>query len=1202
MTTLRTALLLSITFGFCCPVGAQDVPWAVATSRWPAGLGNQRARLEVAGKADAVWAHIPWRRRDSAPEKKNVLVVNAAGKTAANRVVVQIDREQGDVVFQADAPGEYFVYYMPFSQKASDGSYAMQYASPQATADAAWLERNGLSPAQLGGGKWRSLPQAKVAEFQSLDEFHRFDPMEVAATAEETKALLAGHADRSYLLFPEDRRYPIRMSDDLPLRWIRRGPSTELNGSVCRGEFYVFQVGLYAARKPIDGLAVEISDLAPSRGKAVPAAVFHAFNLRGTDWLGRPMEKRIAVPGGKVQALWFGVQIPKDAAPGNYRGLLTFRPRGAEVSTVRLSLMVSPKVLEDGGVSDLWRYARLKWLDSTMGLDDEVVAPYTPLVVHGRTVACLGRQVTFGPTGLPESVRSMDREILARPMNLVVETGQGPIAWQRGTARLGQTAPGAVAVESHSSGKPFDMDCQAKMESDGCLNFRVSLQAREAIDVRDIRLEIPYRRDVASYMMGFCRKGGYRPSHWKWVWNVDQATNMVWLGDFNAGLQCKLKGPKDTWDITGLYDGGIPPSWGNSGKGGATVDEQRDAVLVRATSGPRSLQAGEKLEFRFQLLVTPFKPLDASHWTERYYHFGAPAVPVDKIAGTGATVINCHHANELNPHINYPFRTAEKLAAYVAQAHARGIKTKIYYTVRELSNYVAEMWALRSLGSEVFIGGGEGGGDSWLREHLLNNYSLAWHQPLADGRIDAAIGTVGLSRWHNYYVEGLGWLVNRVGIDGIYLDGIGYDREIMKRVRKVLDRSRPGCLIDFHSGNEFPGMRISPANKYMEHFPYLNSIWFGECYDYNETSDYWLVEISGIPFGLYGEMLEGGGNPWRGMIYGMTGRLCWSNDSPIIWKLWDDFGIRDSRMLGYWDPACPVKTGRKDVLATAYVKRGKALIALASWAPDPADVKLAIDWRALGLDPARAALYAPAMSRVQPAALFRPEEQIPVAPARGWLLILDEAKHDVPAARLTDVQRDRVPLLEDRFDRAVLGEPWKTAVSSRPKTSLKLDGGNVVIEAPANNCAMIERPLPPGATLAQCAVFSGTDKGASWGPGMTLAWKNKTLRINLRGEGRCGVDDGAGQWFGSFVAANYWYYLRIRLERDKVLVEVSPDNRLWEVLHVFPRDQFPGDPAAVRLGKMSSGGKGEDYSDPGALEGSCRIKDLQVFGAKDGLK
>ena len=96
-------------------------------------------------------------------------------------------------------------------------------------------------------------------------------------------------------------------------------------------------------------------------------------------------------------------------------------------------------------------------------------------------------------------------------------------------------------------------------------------------------------------------------------------------------------------------------------------------------------------------------------------------------------------------------------------------------------------------------------------------------------------------------------------------------------------------------------MRCSPANKYMEHFPYINSLWFGEGYDYNESPDYWLVEISGIPFGLYGEMLEGGGNPWRGMVYGMTNRLGWGGDPRPIWKFWDDFGIQQrphDRLLG----------------------------------------------------------------------------------------------------------------------------------------------------------------------------------------------------------------------------------------------------------------------------------------------------------------
>ena len=80
----------------------------------------------------------------------------------------------------------------------------------------------------------------------------------------------------------------------------------------------------------------------------------------------------------------------------------------------------------------------------------------------------------------------------------------------------------------------------------------------------------------------------------------------------------------------------------------------------------------------------------------------------------------------------------------------------------------------------------------------------------------------------------------------------------MKRVRKVLDRRRPGALIDLHSANQYnprDGFAAS-ANLYLEHFPYIDRLWFGEYFDYDAPPDYWLVEISGIPFGLMGEMLE----------------------------------------------------------------------------------------------------------------------------------------------------------------------------------------------------------------------------------------------------------------------------------------------------------------------------------------------------------
>jgi hypothetical protein len=81
------------------------------------------------------------------------------------------------------------------------------------------------------------------------------------------------------------------------------------------------------------------------------------------------------------------------------------------------------------------------------------------------------------------------------------------------------------------------------------------------------------------------------------------------------------------------------------------------------------------------------------------------------------------------------------------------------------------------------------------------------------------------------------------------------------------------------------------------------------------------------------------------MLDGMTSRVGWSGDPRGLWKVWDAFDIARARMLGYWDPACPVKTGRDDVLATVYQREGQTLVALASWAATPVSVPLVIDFQ-----------------------------------------------------------------------------------------------------------------------------------------------------------------------------------------------------------------------------------------------------------------
>lgn len=1146
--------------------GASSGDVTYATGSWPEdGNGNHRAVLHVAEKADAVWAHIEWRRRDRDPQAKDLRLYDlTTGQRVTNVVRASITREAGDIVLQPlTAPGDYAVYYLPYTAPTGNFDDPGRYYPPQDTAAADWIARNHLTADALPAGRWRQLPPAQLLRIEARSEFDRVDPMEITATPEELAGLLGRRSEATYLVFSEDRKFPIRMLDEPPLRWVRSGPGAAFRGEGQPGEFYCFQLGVWAARGPLGKLALETPDLRTEKGALIRRDQITCLNLSGTDWLGVPFTKTLTVPQGRVQPLWIGVQVPRQAT-GEYTGTFVLRPEGAQPWPVKLTLRVAGPVLEDGGVSDLWRMARLKWLNSSLGLDDNVVPPFTPLRVRGDTVSCLLRDVRFGPLGLPESIRSSGREVLAAPMTLAFQTPRGPLNFVPQSAHVPKITPGVVERVTRARARGADLTVACTMEADGCLMVRVTLQPHRTLRLSDISLAIPQRRDCAVYMMGLGKRGGLRPPQWHWKWDHKRANNMVWLGDVTAGMQLQLRGAQDVWEPVALTPAGFAPAWDNDGKGGCDVTEGDGRVLVRAYTGDRVLRAGQPLELRFRLLITPLKPLDRNHWNWRYGDTNADG-----------TVFHLHHGTPENPYINYPFLTVPQItdlvkavkastvrhvdpgkltypapgsfnpdhgsvhlwttvdfdpaaggagqsrynqslfavawpngdrvgfywniddrgmrvyvargpvgsytypillpsnapgwrrgqqhlislswgseiavfvdgvcavrapfkgtldtpldqatvelegsgfllhalklsdapytggalptpsvdahtlllddfAAWkggrvtqprraaagaggtitgVAEATGQGDQRALHLTYRveptprkglniydnvgQMSNHAAELWVIRSLGDEVIpihdtnpakvgatVFGTEGAGYPWLQEHLVSGYVPGWRQPLPwIAQTCASLEMQPLSRWHNYYIEGLSWLMRTTGLDGLYLDGISYDREIMKRVAKVMVRNDPACRLNCHGGDNWsapwdPDRRVSTANAYLEHFPYLSNLWFGELYDYNMPPDYWLVEMSGLPFGLTSEMLnvETGGNPYRGMIYGMTGRL--HPSCSAMWRFWDEFGIQDADWLGYWDPRCPVHTDNPSVLATVYRKSGKSLLALAHW-------------------------------------------------------------------------------------------------------------------------------------------------------------------------------------------------------------------------------------------------------------------------------
>lgn len=955
-------------------------------------LGNHRVIVSVDKPADAVLATIDWRRRDLNPEAKNLIVVDAAtGERITNVCRFTIDRERGEVVFQPQTvPGEYYIYYLKNVMSGSPYYPTVNYPAFENTASADWVKKNKLS-----GKKAPALPAAKVVQFQAINELNSFYPMEVIATSNETARLLKEHPGEKYILFTEDRKFPIRMTTDIPYKWIADNRHDFFNGQADKGEYYAFQLGVWAARSNVENLHVDFSALTnKATGEQIPASSFTCFNTEGTDVTGTVFEKNCSVDKGKVQALWVGTQLPEHLSAGTYQGTVTVSAANAESKTVQVSLNVSENVIANHGDNEPWRHSRLRWLNSQIGFDDEVIAPYTPLVMKDKTISCLGREIKLSDLGLPEHITSYFKEtmtgigtngrsVLAAPMELAADGG----AWENLNFEITKHKQGAIAWKALNQNSRFLMDLEGEMESDGNIAYKVTLVAREDASVEDVALRTHLASGVGRYMMGLGEKGGYCPNDLRWKWDVEKNQDAVWVGDVNAGIQIRLYDNKYERPLnTNFYHQKplhMPVSWCNAGNGGIDIHNAADGTRINAYSGKRSVKKGDRLYYYFNLALTPFRPIDTDkQWRERYHH---NYEFLDGIQKRGANVINIHHANAINPFINYPFLRTKEMKAYIDGAHARDMKVKIYNTVRELSNSCVEMFALRSLGNEIFSEG-PGGGFSWLQEHLDQNYIGAWFVP---GLKDAAIVNSGISRWHNYYLEGLDWLMKNVGIDGLYIDDLAFDRMTMKRIRKVMNRTNPGAMIDLHSANQYnpkDGFANS-ANLYLEHFPYLDRLWFGEYFNYDFPPEFWLVEVSGIPYGLMGEMLEGGGNPWRGMLYGMTGRSPRVDNGPL-WKLWDSFGMQNSEMIGYWVKDNPVKTGSEKTLATVYSHMGdKALISLATWEDTDAKVKLSIDWAKLGLDPSKVTLHAPAIENFQQETTWKPGDEIVVPKGKGLLII-----------------------------------------------------------------------------------------------------------------------------------------------------------------------------------------------------------------------
>lgn len=161
------------------------------------------------------------------------------------------------------------------------------------------------------------------------------------------------------------------------------------------------------------------------------------------------------------------------------------------------------------------------WEKNTIGKEPIIIPPYLPLSMKGKEVCAWGRSLRFGETGFPESIISQNKEILARPINLVFTFKEGGIITLKGERLALKDIPGLKVVNSqdylkapltgsvpplelakspgyqvevNSSGRagPLKVEVRGQVDIDGWYQFQVTMKpADRPVTVEALDLEIP---------------------------------------------------------------------------------------------------------------------------------------------------------------------------------------------------------------------------------------------------------------------------------------------------------------------------------------------------------------------------------------------------------------------------------------------------------------------------------------------------------------------------------------------------------------------------------------------------------------------------------------------------------------------------------------------------------------------------------------
>lgn len=254
------------------------------------------------------------------------------------------------------------------------------------------------------------------------------------------------------------------------------------------------------------------------------------------------------------------------------------------------------------------------WLGDPIGVSDQVMAPWTPLVVQHNRIKPWGRSYCFTECLLPREVITRDASVLASPVVLRVVAGGRDLPWSGAPPKVEFARPDLVKLSGSAQNEAFVLKASAEVDYDGMIRVDLELAPRSTAGIDELVVEIPLKPEHSRYLYHF-------PGKWRTVENAgylpeDGWTHafkpFVWLGDEERGFCWFCESDRD---------------WLPYDRADAIAVEREEGRNVLSLRLIKDTEISRPLRYTFGFQATPVKRPEKDVWDYRICHMGSYDLP-----------------------------------------------------------------------------------------------------------------------------------------------------------------------------------------------------------------------------------------------------------------------------------------------------------------------------------------------------------------------------------------------------------------------------------------------------------------------------------------------------------------------------------------------------------------------------------------------